>query len=445
MATVRKRVLPSGKVVWLAAYKDGAGGRRFKQFSTRREADAFLTRAKAEVAVGSHVPDRQASTVEYAYNLLITELESDGAARSTMENYKSYYKGHVKPFLANRLLPKLQAADVADWLEELKIAGRTADTRRRARIVLGAVFDEAIRRRLAFSNPVRALRSRRKPRRANIREAEEKVKIPERSEVRKMLGAAGDEAAMWLCARRKREGGAGYDTVAIKKVSATKPQRTFREFELESPECECFVFRPASWLRPLLSTLALAGLRIGEARGLGWLRLLPDTIQVRDGVDPFWVLGPVKTAAALRDVPIGPHLASILLDWKRASKAPHDLLFTTRQGTPLRLSNLIRRQLAPLQIVLGITDPDGLPRWTAHSFRHFAVSLWIDEGANLKQVSEWAGHENPEFTQRVYGHLFKRSRTDRSFVAAGELSVLGATQAQHANDNPTESIEASEA
>src|SRR5215204_1904786 len=157
MATVRKRMLPSGKVVWLAAYKDRAGGRRFKQFSTRREADAFLTRAKAEVAVGSHVPDRQASTVDYAYNLLITELESDGAARSTMENYKSYYKGHVKPFLANRLLPKLQAADVADWLEELKIAGRTADTRRRARIVLGAVFDEAIRRRLAFSNPVRAL------------------------------------------------------------------------------------------------------------------------------------------------------------------------------------------------------------------------------------------------------------------------------------------------
>jgi integrase len=156
MATVRKRMLPSGKVVWVAGYKDGGGARRFKQFGTRRQADAFLTRAKAEVAVGTHVADRQASTVDDAYGLLITELEAESAARSTIENYKSYYKGHVKPFLAKRLLSRLQAADVADWLKDLKAAGRTDDTRRRARIVLGAIFDEAIRRRLAFSNPVRA-------------------------------------------------------------------------------------------------------------------------------------------------------------------------------------------------------------------------------------------------------------------------------------------------
>jgi integrase len=342
------------------------------------------------------------------------------------------------------LLPKLQAADVADWLKELKSPGRTGDTRRRARIVLGAIFDEAIRRRLAFSNPVRALRSRRKPRRANIREAEDKVKIPERGEMRCMLQAAGEGTVIWLCARREHESG-GYETVAIRRASATKPHKTLRAFEAENPECECFAFRPAPWLRPLLAILALAGLRIGEARGFGWIRLLPDTIQVRGGVDPFNVLGPVKTAAALRDVPIGPQLAGILLDWKRTSKARHELLFPTGRGTPLRLSNIIRRQLAPLQIVLGITGPDGSPRWTAHSFRHFAVSLWIDEGASLKQVSEWAGHESPEFTQKVYGHLFKRSRSDRSFVTAGELSVLGATQAQHANDNPTENIDAAKA
>jgi integrase len=146
-------------------------------------------------------------------------------------------------------------------------------------------------------------------------------------------------------------------------------------------------------------------------------------------VDPFNILGPVKTTAALRDVPIGPQLAGILLDWKRASKAPHELLFPTSHGTPLTLTNIIRRQLAPLQIVLGITAADGSPRWTCHSFRHFAVSLWIDEGANIKQVSEWAGHESPEFTQRAYGHLFKKGRTDRSFVTAGETSVLGATSA----------------
>jgi len=76
------------------------------------------------------------------------------------------------------------------------------------------------------------------------------------------------------------------------------------------------------------------------------------------------------------------------------------------------------------------------------------VSLWIDEGAKLKQVSEWAGHESPEFTQRVYGQLFDAGRTDRRAATAGELSVLGvpeaATQAQHGNDNAQIILAASE-
>jgi integrase len=101
--------------------------------------------------------------------------------------------------------------------------------------------------------------------------------------------------------------------------------------------------------------------------------------------------------------------------------------------------NIANRQLGPLQIALGIVAEDGTPRWTAHRFRHFAVSLWIDEGAALKQVSEWAGHESPEFTQRVYGHLFDAGRTDRRAITAGEVSVLGvakpATATQHGNDN----------
>lgn len=99
MASIRKRTLPSGKIVWLAAYADSGGGRRFKQFERKRDADAFLTRVKSEVASGTHVPDRQASTVDAAYILLIAALQSDQAARSTLHNYRVYYENHVKPYL----------------------------------------------------------------------------------------------------------------------------------------------------------------------------------------------------------------------------------------------------------------------------------------------------------------------------------------------------------
>lgn len=435
MASIRKRTLPSGKIVWLAAYVDGAGARRFKQFKTRREADGFLTRVKSEVAAGSHVPDREASTVEQAYDFLIAALEDDGAARSTVENYRTYYAGHVKPFLGKRLLPKVHPADVGDWLETLKREGRTDDTRRRARIVLGAVFDEAIRRRLAHSNPVRSLRTRRKTRRAEIREVEETIVIPEREQVRVMLAAASETNVIWLYARK------GSQLISARRAPAAGPRKALRAFQEEFPDADTALFRPAPWLRPFLSTLALAGLRIGEARGLDWLRVVEDALQVREAVDRFNTLDAVKTVAGLRDVPIGPQLSGILADWKAASKAKTGLVFPSTEKTPLTYSNIVNRQIGPLQIVLGITAADGTPRFTPHSFRHFAVSLWIDEGANIKQVSEWAGHESPEFTQRVYGHLFRKDRTDRRAATAGEASVLGpfeATRAQHANDNPSE-------
>lgn len=437
MASIRKRTLPSGKVKWLAAYTDGAGQRRFKQFETRKAADAFMVRVRSEVAAGSHVPDRAASTVDQAYALLIAALEADQAAGATLHNYRVYYGGHVKPFLGARLLPKLHPADVGDWLERLKVEGRTDDTCRRARIVLGAIFDEAIRRRLAHANPVRSLRGRRKTRRAEIREVEETIRIPERGVVRAMLAAAADTEALFLIARERS--GEGFRVVEVQRVSAEHPIRQARAFRARHPEMAVETFRPTSWLRPLLATMALAGLRIGEARGLSWASVEPEHLQVREGIDRYNVRDTVKTAAALRSVPIGPQLATILANWRARTAGEGGLVFPSETGTPIGYPNIVNRQLGPLQIALGIVAADGSPRWTAHSFRHFAVSLWIDEGAKIGQVSEWAGHESPEFTQRVYGHLFKAGRTDRRAVTAGELSVLGAiepaTPTQHGNDN----------
>jgi len=303
--------------------------------------------------------------------------------------------------------------------------------------VLGAIFDEAIRRRLAYANPVRSLRSRRKTRRAEIREVEETVRIPERDVVRAMLAAAADTDALFLIAREQT--GTGHRTIEVQRVPAEHPIRAARAFRARHPGIEVETFRPTPWLRPLLATMALAGLRIGEARGLAWARVEPEHLQVREGVDRYNVRDTVKTAAALRGVPIGPQLAMILANWRAVTGAADGLVFPSEAGTPIGYPNIVNRQLAPLQVTLGIVAADGSPRWTAHSFRHFAVSLWIDEGAKIGQVSEWAGHESPEFTQRVYGHLFKAGRTDRRAITAGELSVLGAiepaTPTQHGNDN----------
>ncbi|KQP36918.1 hypothetical protein ASF25_02975 [Methylobacterium sp. Leaf100] len=252
-----------------------------------------------------------------------------------------------------------------------------------------------------------------------------------------MLATAADVDGLFLIARKRTE--LGLRTIEVRRVSPDHPIKAMRAFRAEHQGAEVEGFRPTSWLRPMMATMALAGLRIGEARGLAWGRVLPEHLEVREGVDRFNTLDRVKTVAALRSIPIGPQLATILANWQAAAGRSNGLVFPSDVATPLGYPNIVNRQIGPLQIALGIVAADGSPRWTPHSFRHFAVSLWIDEGANIKQVSEWAEHESPEFTQRVYGHLFAAGRADRRAATAGELSVLGAiepaTQTQHGNDN----------
>ena len=180
--------------------------------------------------------------------------------------------------------------------------------------------------------------------------------------------------------------------------------------------------------------------RRGE--GLDWRRVRPEDLQVREAVDRYNLRDAVKTVAALGSVPVGPQLAAILASCKATSGRTGGLVYPSEKGTPIGYPNIVNRQLEPLQVALGIIAANGSKCWTAHSVRHFAVSLWIEEGAAIKQVSEWAERESPEFTQRVYGHLCDAGRTDRRAITAGELSVLGvvepATRAQHGNDNATE-------
>ena len=45
-------------------------------------------------------------------------------------------------------------------------------------------------------------------------------------------------------------------------------------------------------------------------------------------------------------------------------------------------------------------------RW--HDMRHFAVSLWIEQGFSIKEVMTFAGHSSVQMTMERYGHLFRR-------------------------------------
>jgi integrase len=83
---------------------------------------------------------------------------------------------------------------------------------------------------------------------------------------------------------------------------------------------------------------------------------------------------------------------SLLKQWKLACPpSPFDLVFPSRRGTVQGHSNILKRHFKPLCRELGITL-----RW--HDLRHFAVSLWIEQGFSVKEVMTFAGHSAAQMT-----------------------------------------------
>lgn len=61
-------------------------------------------------------------------------------------------------------------------------------------------------------------------------------------------------------------------------------------------------------------------------------------------------------------------------------------------------------------------------RW--HDLRHFAVSLWIEQGFSIKEIMIFAGHSSIQMTMERYGHLFP-SPDHQKAMAMVEAKLLG--------------------
>ena len=62
----------------------------------------------------------------------------------------------------------------------------------------------------------------------------------------------------------------------------------------------------------------------------------------------------------------------------------------------------------------------GLDDITFHGFRHSFVAIMVAAGCNVREVSEWAGHNSVAFTLTRYGGLFE----DNADAAIDRLDAL---------------------
>jgi integrase len=371
----RKWVTKGGaaREAWVVDYVDQHGDRHMKAFSLHRAATAWDTQAKHEVAAGTHSPPTGSTTVAEAFQLWIENCVNEGLEYGTIRQRRQHLKHHVAPFVGAVTLAELTLPRVNRFVTQLRAAGRSTAMRRKVLTNLKTAISYAQGLGLVAQNVARAA----------------KAGGGEREHTRGPLRAGVDFPSK-------------AELVAILN-SATERQR------------------------PFVSLLIYTGMRISELRGLRWkdTNLDAGVVHVRQRADAWRNLGPPKSRAGARDIPLSPNVINTLKRWRLACPlSALDLVFPNRAGKIHTLQNLRQRLLLPLQIKAGVVDRDGRMKYGFHAFRHAAASLFIEHlHWPPKRVQAIMGHANISMTFDLYGHLFEDPEADRSAMARLELAL----------------------
>lgn len=387
---IRKRIWtsPKGeqKTAWLVDYRDQAGKRRAKQFRTKKEADDFDAKTAWEVRQGTHTPDSQSITVAKAGDQWIARGRREDLEQATLDAYEQHVRLHINPFLGGRRLNQLTAPMIEEYRDQLLESGRSRAMAKKILRSLSSLIREAQRVGLVAQNVAQGVTVKRSGR------DKEKITVPTKEHMRALIESAGAARAMDL---------------------------------------------------PLLLVLLFAGLRASEVRALPWrnVDLKRGTITVDRRADFRNIIGPPKSEAGFRTIPVPSVVVTELKKWKlRCQKSANDLVFPSEKGTPIFHNNLALFFQEPIQIAAGICKPkvrngqlvtdendepvfEGL--YSLHDFRHAAASLWIEQRVAPKRVQTWMGHQSISLTYDVYGHLFAAQDDDAEVMAALEAGVMG--------------------
>lgn len=200
---------------------------------------------------------------------------------------------------------------------------------------------------------------------------------------------------------------------AIERPASTRP--TIRAFNRD--EAMRFLEEARGDKFEALFYLALyTGMRPEETVGLQWQHVDLDgmTIKVRRVIiwlkGAKWQFGEPKTKRSVRDIHVPPAVIKRLREHrsrqlersmkvKRFYRDDLDLVFGDRLGLPLRYQGINERYMRP------ICERAGLGRASLYTLRHTFATLLLEDGENVKVVSEMLGHASVMITMDRYCHV----------------------------------------
>lgn len=298
---------------------------------------------------------------------------------------------HIVPFIGAKKLNQLTRPMIEEFRDKLLDEGRSRAMAKRVLSSLFSIIKEAQRLGYVAKNVAEGVTVKRSGREKS------KVKPPSKAEIRALIAAAEKARPMDL---------------------------------------------------PMMLLFVFAGLRASELRALPWrnVDLKKAVITIDQRADFKNTIGPPKSASGFRTITIPPSAVAALRKWKlQCPKSDLDLVFPSREGTPIFHANLVLGFQEPLQATAGLTqakvtktgepmlDEDGAAvlegRYSLHDFRHAAASLWIEQRVAPKKVQSWMGHHSIQVTFDTYGHLFAALDDDAAMMASLEAGIMDAATA----------------
>ncbi|MHB8870280.1 MAG: tyrosine-type recombinase/integrase [Thermoleophilia bacterium] len=345
-------------------------------FATKKEAQAGLTEVLRELQQGSYVEPSKVMVKEFLSLEWLPAIEAT-IRPATLASYTTHVNTHIVPRIGTVPLQMLSAGQINRLYAELRKNGRARGP--------GGLSPNSVRRIHATLH--RALR----------------------------------DAVRWGYLSRNPVDNADPPRTVDSELAAAKAWQV--------ADLKRFLARVQDdRLHPLWLTLALTGLRRGEALGLLWqdVDLKAGRLVVRRSLVPVnadVVVSEPKTRRGHRSVTLDPVTVSTLKAWRRRQRDERlawgpawtntGLVFTREDGTAWRPERIT-------QIFAALVKKTKVPAITLHGLRHTHATLALAAGIHPKVVSERLGHSTVALTMDVYSHAIPAMEEE----AASKIAAL---------------------
>jgi integrase len=345
VGSLRREARKHGPEVWVFRWREDTPTGRIRRKNIVGTVEEYKTKASACKACQSL---RNKINRETRVPRTIAELvehyrekemtEDSNKSFSTRTAYAVYLRNWIEPKWGTFALSDMRTVAVEDWLRTLALSN---GSKAKIRNLMSALFNHAMRYEWVDRNPIRL-----------VRQSAKRERTPD------VLTA--DEIKLLLS---KLEG--SYYVMAF--------------------------------------LAAVTGLRVSELLALKWedVDFVAGEINLTRAIVCQHV-GPLKTAASQKPVPMDTGLSALLLDWR--GRCPYnqesDYVFASAEKhgkQPLWPSSAMSKHIRPAAKLAGIVKH---VRW--HVFRHSFATLLKGNGEDVKTVQESLRHADSKVTLDVY-------------------------------------------